>query len=285
MKKIGFVDYYLNEWHANNYPAWISEHCAAVGLDFKVCYAYGEIAAPSDGKTTAEWCAENGIEECRTIGELCEKSDYIIILSPDNSERHLQYAREVLPCGKPTYIDKSFAPDVAQAKEIFAISEKYGCPICSTSALRFADELRDLKDVENMVSIGGGLTYDIYAIHQLEMIVCLMGGDIKRVMATQNTKAVNLTIEYADGRRAGLIQNVYCGEVPFMLLTEHVNVGNTRYTPIKSDFFRNFIGALVDFFATGKKLSGKQETLAVISLIETGKKALSKPDCWIEVQL
>ena len=28
MKKIGFVDYYLSEWHANNYPAWIEEACA-----------------------------------------------------------------------------------------------------------------------------------------------------------------------------------------------------------------------------------------------------------------
>ena len=25
MKKIGFIDFYLDEWHANNYPAWIRE--------------------------------------------------------------------------------------------------------------------------------------------------------------------------------------------------------------------------------------------------------------------
>ncbi len=23
--KIGFVDYYIDEWHANNYPAWFAE--------------------------------------------------------------------------------------------------------------------------------------------------------------------------------------------------------------------------------------------------------------------
>lgn len=23
MKKTGFIDYYLDEWHANNYPQWI----------------------------------------------------------------------------------------------------------------------------------------------------------------------------------------------------------------------------------------------------------------------
>ncbi|MCF6175148.1 MAG: hypothetical protein L3J71_05240 [Victivallaceae bacterium] len=25
MKKIGFIDYHIDEWHANNYPKWIRE--------------------------------------------------------------------------------------------------------------------------------------------------------------------------------------------------------------------------------------------------------------------
>ena len=29
MKKIGFIDYYLDEWHANNYPEMIAEQEAA----------------------------------------------------------------------------------------------------------------------------------------------------------------------------------------------------------------------------------------------------------------
>ena len=31
MKKIGFVDYYISEWHANNYPAWIERIAADMG--------------------------------------------------------------------------------------------------------------------------------------------------------------------------------------------------------------------------------------------------------------
>ena len=30
MKTIGFIDYYLDEWHANNYPAWIRARRAAI---------------------------------------------------------------------------------------------------------------------------------------------------------------------------------------------------------------------------------------------------------------
>ena len=30
MKTIGFVDYYISEWHANNYPVWIKKICEEI---------------------------------------------------------------------------------------------------------------------------------------------------------------------------------------------------------------------------------------------------------------
>ena len=56
MKKIGFIDYYLDEWHANNYPKFIKD---AVGDEFVIAYAYGEIDKP-DGKTNREWADSFG---------------------------------------------------------------------------------------------------------------------------------------------------------------------------------------------------------------------------------
>lgn len=278
MKKIGFVDYFLNEWHADNYPQWIIDK----NRDFEVCYAYGEIDMEGLA-TNEEWCKTHGIERCATIEELCEKSDYIVILSPDNSEQHLKYAEKVLPFGKPTYIDKTFAPTIADAEKIFELSHKYNCPICSTSALRYAEELKNLGNVENMISVGGGLTYDIYAIHQIEMIVCLMGPNVKRLMAVQNAQTINLVFEFEGGKRASFVQNVHCYDIPFFLLTEHTNVGGTRYTQINSQFFQNFIDGMLDFFDTGKLMATEDETLAVIRLIEKGNIALKNLDQWIEV--
>ena len=108
MKKIGFVDYYLSEWHANNYPAWIEKESEKLGYDYKVCYAYGEIDSPIGGISSEEWCKKNNVELCKTIEEICEKSDYLFILAPSNPERHLDLAKKVLPYGKTTYIDKTF---------------------------------------------------------------------------------------------------------------------------------------------------------------------------------
>ena len=103
MKKIGFVDYFISEWHANNYPAWIERIAADMGADYKVAYAWAELeVSPTDGVSTAEWCEKFGAEKCETIDELCLKSDVIVILAPSNPETHLRYASAVLRHGKRT---------------------------------------------------------------------------------------------------------------------------------------------------------------------------------------
>ena len=89
MKKIGFIDYYISEWHANNYPKWIKE----INDEYCVAYAWAEIdVSPVDNVTTDQWCEKFGAEKCATIEELCEKSDFIIILSPAFAGLYILYA-------------------------------------------------------------------------------------------------------------------------------------------------------------------------------------------------
>lgn len=45
--KIGFIDYYLDEWHANNYPEFIRK---ASGGKAAAVYAYGHIDSPKGGR-------------------------------------------------------------------------------------------------------------------------------------------------------------------------------------------------------------------------------------------
>ena len=42
MKKLGFIDYCLDEWHANNYPAMIADYNSKNGTDYRVAYAWAE---------------------------------------------------------------------------------------------------------------------------------------------------------------------------------------------------------------------------------------------------
>ena len=115
MKKVGFIDYFLDEWHANNYPELIKNHS---GGEFAVKYAYGKIDSPS-GMTNAEWSEKYGILLCGKIEEVIEKSDVLIVLSPDNPEMHEELCDLPLKSGKLVYIDKTFAPDKTAAERIF----------------------------------------------------------------------------------------------------------------------------------------------------------------------
>ena len=97
MKTIGFIDYYLYEFHANAYPGWVKEICGETGRSYTVARAWAEKAvSPVDGKTNADWTALTGVPVCDTLEEVCEKSDFLVLLSPDNPENHLRYAERVL---------------------------------------------------------------------------------------------------------------------------------------------------------------------------------------------
>ena len=104
-KKIGFIDYYLDEWHALNYPQFIKD---ATDGEFEVAYAYAEMDKPG-GMTTDQWCEKYGVQRLDSIDEVVEKSDCIIVLSPDNPERHWDLCQKPLRSGKRVYVDKTFA--------------------------------------------------------------------------------------------------------------------------------------------------------------------------------
>jgi hypothetical protein len=288
MKKIGFIDYYLDEWHANNYPAWIAEVGKKLNAGFKIAYAWAELdVPPRGGITTGAWCEKYGAERCESIAELCRLSDYIVILSPDNAEKHLGYARETFKhaAGKPVVIDKTFAPTLAEAKEIFDAAEKSGVPVCSSSALRFASEISTYNgDAAGMTTYGEGSSYKTYAVHQVEMIVKCMGSAPRRVMAVQNTLNKTLVIEFDGGRRAVFNQAIGSG-APFSVSIESGKeiCKNAFWSQIKSDFFKNYIGDMLRFFMTGRASVPKEDTLAVIGVIEAGEKALEQPGVWVNV--
>ena len=66
MKKIGFIDYYLDQFHANNYPEMIKK--ASDGR-YEVAYAYGMVDA-EDGLPNKEWSEKYGVELLDTIEEV-----------------------------------------------------------------------------------------------------------------------------------------------------------------------------------------------------------------------
>ena len=284
MKTIGFVDYYLSEWHANNYPAWIESACERLGLDYRVTYAWAEKeVSPVDGRTTDEWCAEHGVTRCETLSELCERSDVIVVLAPSDPETHLRYAEEVLKYGKRTYIDKTFAPDLRTARQIFALSERYGTPFFSSSALRFATELDRYEGCRQMITTGSGSNLAEYVIHQIEMIVKKLGLGAKAIRAEQYGGQVYLHVAYGDDRTATMI---FARSLPFTVYMADGVQGGVRpvYTEVTSPFFEGLIADMLRFFEEGTVSFDAAETLEVMGLREGAILAGERMGEWIDLE-
>jgi len=282
MKKIGFIDHFLDEWHANNYPKWIRE--SSLKDKFDVCYAWAE-KDKDGGLTSRQWCDTQKVELAGSKKELIEKSDCIVVLSPDNPERHEDLCRDVLSSGKPVYVDKTFAPDLKTAKKLFAWAEKSNTPMFSSSALRFAKEIADLKANKEVtdirfVSTRGPGQFSNYAIHQIEMIVTLMGPGAKRLMHCGIEGVPVIIIDYETKRRTML--SLLAGH-PFQVSLQYGEGKGIHIPEVKGGFFQSFIEEMLGFFETGKPVVPKEETLEVMAILESGRRALERPDKWIRV--
>lgn len=282
--KIGFIDYYLDEWHANNYPARLKELSHG---EIEVAYAFAEIDSPlPGGMTTDEWCRQYGIQRVDSIEELAALSDGIVVLSPDNCERHEQLCRIPLATGKRCYIDKTFAPDKETAMRIFRHAEEHGTPCFSSSALRYATEYAgiDKKAIQSLDSwgpaCGVGNGYEIYAIHQLEPIMMLMDAEPKRVIMHPHKESwYAMTIQFEDGRYATM--SGYTGGSPFMMNIQYDR--GAQLIRVESDYFEEFLKSLTDFFLNGDVKVPHETTIRIMAAREAGLRAMQKPDEWVEV--
>ncbi|HBT65194.1 MAG TPA: hypothetical protein DEB10_11115 [Ruminococcaceae bacterium] len=277
MKKIGFIDFYLDEWHANNYPAMIKE---IAGDEFTVAYAWAKKDA-EQGMTNKQWAEKYGVELLNSADEVVNKSDYLVVLSPDNPEEHEELCKKPFQSGKCTYVDKIFAPDRAAAMRLFELAEKHNTPVFSSSALRFATEYgKTPKEDIDFISSWGPYEYSNYSIHQIEPIVSLMGTEVKKIMSIGTDKAPVLLLQFSDGRQATV--NMYRGDYPFEMALSYKD-GQNKHVTVQSDFFKIFIKRMLDFFRTGEPVVDKRQTTTVITIIEYGYKAFSNPGAWVGI--
>ena len=277
MIKVGFIDYFLDEWHANEYPNLFAQQSDNV----KVTCAYGHIQPPMEGKiSNEEWAEKKGIELKKTIEDVIADSDCLVVLSPDNPEMHEELCKLPLSSGKRTYVDKTFATSKAEAERIFENADKNNTKCYSSSALFFADEYQNLntKAITSVQTMGSGV-FSNYAIHQVEPIVKVMGPGAKRVMCV-GTITPAFVIEYADGRQARF-SHFTC--TPFTMSISYSDKPEHSHLKVESNFFGNCIKSMINFFETGEIPVAHENTIEVIAILEAATKALAKPFEWVEL--
>jgi len=283
MKKIGFIDHSIDNFHANKFLSLIRS--GPLKEKYDVACAWEEEAAAGK-RDIDQWCGEMNVEKAESIEQVVAECDGLMVLSPDRSDRHEDLADLPLRSGKPVCVDKTFAPSLAAAKRMFEKAEQHGTPLMSSSVLRFGSAF--VKAVEENLAgkkarfaaaRGAGASFAIYAVHQLEMLVAILGTGASRVMQCGNDEAEVLLVDYPDGRRG--VVNRMVGWHPFQISFTYG--GESASVDTIDDHYDRFVDALLDFFETGNSPVPKEETLEIMALVATGVQALEQPGQWLAV--
>lgn len=262
-KRIGFVDYQLDNFHANVYLSALRGPLSDRG--------YHAVAATAwDAESSRSWAESKGLEYCDSVAMLAERVDYFMILAPANPELHLEMCERVFPFGKSTFVDKTFAPDLSTARTIFELADSCGVAIQTTSALRSSTVQATLPQLsaplQSMFITSSGPTFAEYGIHPIELAVSCLGAEVVAVMRSGTSEHSQVVLQFSEGRTTTIDFNSR-GEVPFSatLVTDdscrHVEVAAER-------LFIDAAASILDFFSAGQPQFDRRETLVIRQVLD-----------------
>jgi predicted dehydrogenase len=271
--RIGFIDHHLNNYHADKFLSLVRGPLADMGAEIAVAW--------ESNPTGDDWCAKNDVPRARSIEEAVEGSDAVMILAPDNIPDHLELARQVLPYGRPTAIDKALAFDTADARAIVELSKQHNTPITSSSALAFAGELEALLEQldgePKEIWVTGMGEWKNYGLHTLSMALRVMGAGIERLIDTGTPSSRMVTLDYGGGKRAFV--TVRAAEDMWGLFPWTVGIRTSPekyYAATIADydaFYQNLMKANIEFFRTGRGGFPGERAMALVAVLEGGDRS------------
>jgi predicted dehydrogenase len=186
----------------------------------RVVKLWGENAAQA-----AEKAAQCQIPEVVSDPSQALQGVDLVMVCNRFGDDHPRYARLALAAGLPTFVDKPFANDLANTRELVQLAAEKGAPILSCSAVRYAAEVLVLQ--ERTSSFGeiscavtsGPATGNLpdprsahpffYGIHPVELLHTLLGPGAEAVTTRRTARCDVGLVHYADGRQGviNLLQN------------------------------------------------------------------------------
>lgn len=161
------------------------------------------------------------VEIVDSIETLLAKVDGVLLETNDGHPR-LEQTLQVLEAGKPVFIDKPVAASLRDVLMIYDAAERLGVPAFSTSSLRYAGGVQDVRGG----SIGTVFGCDAYSpaslepshpdlfwygIHGVEMLFSCMGTGLQSVSRT-TSDGMDVVVGKWDGGRIGTFRGIRAGK-------------------------------------------------------------------------
>ena len=216
-----------------------------------------------------------GVEVVESIEELLKKVD-VVMLETNDGRLHLEQAIPVLKAGKPIFIDKPVAASLSDAIAIFEAAKEYNVPVFSSSSLRYAKNVQEIRQGKVVGKVLGADTFspaklekthpDLfwYGIHGVEMLFAIMKTGCKSVTRTSTEDMDVVVGSWKDGRigtyRGGRTGKMGYGGNAFG------EEGVAEIGPYEG--YRPLLVEIVKFFRTGKAPVSPEETLEIYAFME-----------------
>ena len=227
---------------------------------------------------------EMGVAVVPTIDELIESVD-VVCLETNDGREHFWQAEKVFAAGKPCFIDKPIAHNLADAVRIYDLARSCGAKYFSSSALRYTDVAKAARAGKYGPIRGASLIapspdeeqgthnfYTWYGIHGFEPLVAIMGTGVKTVSCVRNDDGDSVCGVWNDGRigQLRLQRNkwIYSGYIlperpkdpksPLVVFDDYKG-----YEPLLEEIIR--------FFRTGEPPVPNDETLEIMAFMEAAE--------------
>ena len=222
-----------------------------------------------------------GVEIVDSIPALAEKCDVILLESVDGRPHLKQF--EQLAVGKPVFIDKPAAANLADVIAIFRVAEQTQTPCFSSSALRYCKAVTTLTDnpaVGGVVGCSVASPFEVephhidlawYGVHGVEAIYAMMNPGCKAVSRVDGANATLVTGRWADGRIAtwrGLKGGHDYAFTAFGSKGFAFDRGFSGYEPLVEE--------ICTFFVSGKPPVPAAETIEMFAFMEAADESVRR---------
>lgn len=265
----------VNTSHASAYARILNEKQAVPGARMTWVWG-GELRADQpDAATLAE---KFDIPTVVTDpAERLPETDLVLVVDDTGGgANHVPLARPFVKAGVPAFVDKPMAVDIAEAKSLFELAESTGTPVTSSSALRFARELRENREqidglgkLSSIISVGPGEWY-YYGVHAVEQLFAAAGSGVEWVQRHTWPDRDVAVLSYAVGGPTAVVQTLRDAAYRFHI-TMYGEHGHHAVRVADFDaFYTGQVTGAVEMARTGQPPIAPGETVELLAVLRAG---------------
>jgi hypothetical protein len=225
---------------------------------------------------------EMGVKIVDSIDDLLEQVD-CVLLETNDGKPHLEQAFQVFQAGKPVFIDKPVASNLAEVIAIYRAAEHFGVPMFSSSSLRYSEGAQAIRggkigEVLGCNAYSPAATEpshtDLfwYGIHGVESLYTCMGPGCQRVSHI-STEDRELAVGVWDGGRIGTFHGMRDGKSGY----GGTAFGKQAISPI-GDYggYKPLVIQIAKFFRTRESPIDPKETIELYAFMEAAAESAQR---------